>query len=198
MILTTSEQKRWSPRTRLMVSRVGAVLLLWAISLPSFGYEIESVDASQISENMALVEVNFQIDFSQDVIEALESSIPITILTRIRIYRKRANLWDKLIHEHEVKDEIIYRSLYRVYRLTGSDHTIDGDYLSLDRILESIGRQRNYQLTLPEGKFDPNENYIGKIRISLDRSSLPSAMRLPVFFKNSWRLQTETARFEIK
>ena len=198
MILTASEQKRSGPRTRSMVSRVGAVLFLWAISLPLFGYEIESVDASQISENMALVEVSYQIDLSQDVIEALESSIPITILTRIRIYRKRTNLWDKLIHEHEAKDEITYRSLYRVYHLRGSDRTTNGDYQSLDRILESIGRQRNYRLTLPEGSFDPEKSYVGKIRISLDRSSLPSAMRLPVFFKNSWRLQTETVKFEIK
>ncbi len=179
-------------------SRLALGLFLWMLAAPSFGFSILTIEAQRESETRLMVAVESEIELTADVIEALESSIPITIQTTIKLYRVRNNLWDKLIHESEFQVEIAYQSLYRTYRLKSTDPNFVDDYPTLDRVLESLGERRTYRVDLEDDRFHPDQNYVGKIKISLDRSALPSVMRLPVFFKNSWHLQSSQIKFDIQ
>lgn len=181
-----------------VVFQLATTLVLLAFVTSAFGFSISSVEAIREADDSIVVAMDCNIELSPDVVEALESNIPITILTNIKLYRVRANLWDKLIHEFEIQDEIAYRSLYRTYRVSSTDTNISADYTSLERVLNALGNRRIHQLVLSDGQLDPNDGYRGKVKILLDRSTLPSVMRVPVFFKNSWRLQSTPVRFDIQ
>ncbi len=196
-----------SPTNRLemrgrLVGRATSLLTvmtaLWLVALPCHGFTVSSVEARLESPKRLSVGVQSAIELSADVIQALESSIPITIETTIKIYRVRAKLWDKLVYEAIVRDEISYRSLYRTYQLRTADPNIRDEFQSLDRLLSAIGQQRVHQVDLEVGSFDPQESYVGKIKVALDRSKLPSVMRIPVTFKKSWRLKSDWVEFKVE
>ncbi len=185
-------------RTAIVALQLVAMMVLWTIGTSAFGFSISAVEANHDAQNSVVVAVDCDLQLSPEVIEALESNIPITIMTNIKLYQVRDNLWDKLIFEYEVQDEITYRSLYRAYRLSSEDVSINADYPSLARVLNALCSSRIHQLVLNDGQLDSSTGYRGKVKILLDRSALPSVMRLPVFFKNAWRLQSTPFRFDIQ
>ena len=184
-------------KTKIVVQIAVALVLLMLVSR-AFGFSILSIEANRDSDNSVVVTMDCEIELSQDVIEALHSNIPITIATNIKIYRVRDNIWDKLIDEYESQDEIAYRSLYRAYRLASPVPGISANFLSLGRVLKAMCEQRAHRIVLDNAQFDANEKYHGRAKIALDRSTLPSVMRLPVFFKNAWHLQSDRVQFDIQ
>ena len=184
-------------KTKLVV-QIAVVLVLFMLVSRAFGFSILSIEANRDSDNSVVVTMDCEIELSKDVIEALQSNIPITISTNIKIYQVRDNIWDKLINEYESHDEIAYRSLYRAYRLASQDPGINDNFLSLGRVLKAMCEQRTHRIVLDSAQFDANEKYRGRANIALDRSTLPSVMRLPVFFKNSWHLQSDRVQFDIQ
>lgn len=157
-----------------------------------------STEALRDSETSVTVVVDSRIELSEDVFEALKSNIPITVQTTIKFYQVRNNFWDKLIYEYITRDVLSYRSLYRDYLLESADRNVNGGYTSLEAMLEALGRQRTHQVELAGNTLHTNRFYVGKVRISIDRSALPSVMRLPVFFNDDWRLKSERVKFDIK
>ncbi len=183
------------------VGKITRFIFLFALCVmasPSFGFTIISTEALRDSESLVTVVVDSQIELSEDVLEAFKSSIPITIQTTIKIYQVRNNFWDKLIHEYVTRDVLSYRSLYRDYLLKSADRNVNGDYTSLEALLAALGSKRTYQVELAEDTLHADSSYVGKVRISIDRSALPSVMRLPVFFNDAWRLKSERVKFDIK
>lgn len=183
------------------ISNIARFILLFVICMavsPSFGFSIVSTEALRDSDTMVTVVVDSRIELSEDVVEALNSSIPITVQTTIKIYQVRKNLWDKHIYEYVTRDVLSYRSLYRDYLLKSADRNVNGGYTSLEAMLEALGRQRTYQVELAEDTLHTERSYVGRVRISIDRSALPSVMRLPVFFNDAWRLKSERVKFDIK
>ena len=197
-MMLTDKGKMAMIQHRASVARIAFLVFACALSLPAFGFSILSVDATRDSEVSVAANVTAEIEFTPTVIEALESSIPITIRTNIKVYRVRKNMWDQLVCEYDSRDEVSYRSLYRTYRMRMRGSNIVREYDSLDEALGAIGDGRLHNLVLENAQFDSEETYIGKVRISLDRTALPSVMRVPVFFKNSWRLQSDRFEFDVK
>ncbi len=180
------------------IARYISLFALCMMASPSFGFSIVSTEAVRDSDTLVTVVVDSQIELSEDVLEAFKSSIPITIQTTIKIYQVRNNFWDKLIHEYVTRDVLSYRSLYRDYLLKSADRNVNGGYTSLEAMLEALGRQRTHRVELAENTLHADGSYVGKVRISIDRSELPSVMRLPVFFNDAWRLKSERVKFDIK
>ncbi len=180
------------------ITRIITLFVLCTTVSPSFGFSILSTEALRDSDSMVTVVVDSRIEFSEDVVEALNSSIPITVQTTIKIYQVRNNFWDKNIYEYVTRDVLSYRSLYRDYLLKSADRNVNGGYTSLEAMLEALGRQRTYQVELAEDTLLSDRSYVGRVRISIDRSALPSVMRLPVFFNDAWRLKSERVKFDVK
>ncbi len=186
---------------KICIGKIARFVTLFVLCMtvsPSFGFSIVSTEALRDSDSMVTVVVDSRIELSDDVVEALNSSIPITVQTTIKIYQVRNNFWDKNIYEFVTRDVISYRSLYRDYLLKSTDRNVNGGYTSLEAMLEALGRQRTYQVELTEANLNRDRSYVGRVRISIDRSALPSVMRLPVFFNDAWRLKSERVKFDIK
>ncbi len=185
----------WVNRKCWQLTLVTALLVLGS---PCYGFSISSIEAQLESHQQLKVTVQAKIELSPAIIQALEASIPIKIQTTISIYRVRKRIWDKQIHEYVAHDEIRYRSLYRTYQLKTTDANINGEYQSIDRLLEVLGQRRTHLVALNDGELDPEASYVGKFRIKVARSELPSVMRIPVFFKSSWRLKSRKVAFDIQ
>ena len=183
------------------IGKIVRFISLFALCMtasPSFLFSIMSAEASRDSDTSVTVVVDCQIEFSEDVLEAFKSRIPITIQTTIKIYQVRKNLWDKLIHEYVTRDVLSSSSLYLNYFLKSADRNVNGSYTSLEAMLEALGMHRTHQIELAENTLHADRSYVGKVRISIDRSALPFVMQLPVFFNHAWRLKSEQVKFNIQ
>ena len=192
----TTMRQMSSIRKKASVATLALLLGTGAYSSALFGFEISETNARW--ENSAIqVTVNADVELSQDVIDAI-ANFPITITTRIKIYRERNNYWDDLIVEFEIDDAISYRSTYQNYQVTSSDERVSGTYKTLENALKALGKTRVFEIALTKEELADGESYRGKCKVFLRHSKLPSLLRKRVFFKKSWRLGSSWKLFNLK
>ena len=192
----TTMRQMSSIRKKASVATLALLLGTGAYSSALFGFNISETNARW--ENSAIqVTVNAEIELSQDVIDAI-ANFPITITTRIKIYRERNNYWDDLIVEFEVDDVISYRSTYQIYQLKSLDERISGTYKTLEDALKALRKTRVFEIAVAEEVLTDGESYRGKCKVFLRQSKLPSLLRKRVFFQKSWRLGSSWKLFNLQ
>ncbi len=184
-----------SIRKKASVATLVLLLVTGAYSSALFGFEISETSA-RWEDSAIQVTVNADIELSQDVIDAI-ANFPITITTRIKIYRERKNYWDDLIVEFEIDDAISYRSTYQIYQVTSSDERVSGTYKTLENALKALGKTRVFEIALAKEELADGESYRGKCKVFLRHSKLPSLLRKRAFFKKSWRLGSGWKQFDL-
>ena len=165
-----------------------AIFLVFASLV--YGFSLDSIEVRQTSDKDVEVTVSTNLLLTDEVDRALRSNIPITITSKIKIYRVRENIWDDLIGQYEISDQIRFESLYQHYRVTSPDVDLSGAFPSVGEALDRIGKNRKYQGISVNEPFDTEETYRCKVKISLDRSSLPSVLKMMAFIGDAWRLST--------
>ena len=185
-----------SIRKKASVAILALLLVTGAYSSALFGFEIYETSA-RWEDSAIQVTVNADIELSQDAINAI-ANFPITITTRIKIYRERNNYWDDLIVEFENDDAISYRSTYQNYQVTSSDERVSGTYKTLENVLKALGKTRVFEMALTKEELADGESYRGKCKVFLRHSKLPSLLRKRVFFKKSWRLGSSWKQFDLQ
>ena len=191
----TTMRQMSSIRKKASVAARVLVLITGAYSSALFGFEISETSA-RWEDSAIQVTVNADIELSQDAIDAI-ANFPITITTRIKIYRERKNYWDDLIGEFEIDDAISYRSTYQTYQVTSSDERVSGTYQTLEDALKALGKTRVFEIALAKEEMADGESYRGKCKVFLQHSKLPSLVRKRVFFKASWRLGSGWKQFDL-
>ena len=174
-----------------------AAVLAWSAS--SFGFLVNSAD-SEIRDAVVLITANVSIEFTDVVVEALESGIPITLETEIRVYRVRDGIWDKRVATKRILEQVHYRTFPVTYVVKSADPAIAGAYSRYSEAIAALGGTRVYQVQLPEKDFaaDTPTDLRSAIKISLDRTKLPGALRMQSYFNNAWRLKTKWFKFEVQ
>ncbi len=185
-----------SIRKKASVATLALLVVTGAYSSASFGFEISETNA-RLEDNAIQVTVNADIKLSQDAIDAI-ANFPITITTRIKIYRERNNYWDDLIVEFEIDDAISYRSTYQNYQVTSSDEQVSGTYKTLENALKAFGKTRVFEIALTKEELADGESYRGKCKVFLRHSKLPLLLRKRVFFQKSWRLGSSWKLFNLQ
>ena len=191
----TTMRQMSSIRKKASVATLALLLVAGAYSSALFGFEISETSA-RWEDSAIQVTVNADIELSQDAIDAI-ANFPITITTRIKIYRERKNYWDDLIVEFEIDDAISYRSTYQTYQVTSSDERVNGTYKTLKNALKTLGKTRVFEIALAKEEMADGESYRGKCKVFLRHSKLPSLLRKRVFFKKSWRLGSGWKQFDL-
>ena len=192
----TTMRQMSSIRKKASVATLALLLVTGAYSSALFGFEISETSA-RWEDSAIQVTVNADIELSQDAIDAI-ANFPITITTRIKIYRERNNFWDDLIVEFEIDDAISYRSTYQNYQVTSSDERVSGTYKTLENALKALGKTRVFEIALIKEELADGESYRGKCKVFLRHSKLPSLLRKRVFFKKSWRLGSSWKQFNLQ
>ncbi len=165
-----------------------AILLVFASLV--YGFSFDSIEVRQTSDKDVEVTVSTELLLTDEVGRALRSNIPITITSKIKIYRVRKNIWDDLIGHYEISDQIRFESLYQHYRVASPDVELSGAFPSIGEALDRIGKNRKYQGISVNEPFNAEETYRCKVKITLDRSSLPPVLKMMAFIGDAWRLST--------
>lgn len=134
------------------------------------------------------IEAALAVDLSPAAIEALEHGVPLTLLISTRARRDRPGVPSRsVMHRHAL--ELRYLPLSRHWQVTDLETGIDLNFPRLWMLTAALGEQRRFTTGLDRDALDDHAWRV-RIRAELDRSALPSPMRLPAWFSNEWRLSS--------
>lgn len=130
-----------------------------------------------------------ELDPSPAMLEAMERGVSITFLVALRASSGRVWL-PGLDERRRHRFRISYLPLSRHYQLIDLHNDRRSTYPRLNMLLDSLREPRSWSIPLA-----PEETVsLVRARIRLDRTRLPSPMRLPTWFEPQWRLDSDWQR----
>ena len=145
---------------------------------------------TRLAEDVYLLNADIYYTLSDEVLEALENGVIITMQVAIRVERVREYLWNERIDEQILRYQLQYHALSGQYLVESLDSTESQSYLSLASALRVIGTIRDLPL-LEQTKVREGEHYQVQLRSELDTNSLPAPLRPLAWLSSGWLLHSE-------
>lgn len=126
---------------------------------------------------------------SEAVIEALEHGVAVPVRISTRISRRHAR-FAMLDRDRNHRFEVRYLPMVRNYQLLDTKSGEQQSYPRLGMLVDSLRQPRPWATGLERIELTERIWQV-EIRAELDRSRLPSPMRMPVWFDPQWRAVTD-------
>jgi len=149
-----------------------------------------------LSASVKQVQRVYQLDtrvdyqFSQEVLEALDSGVPLTLSLHIEVVRERRYLWDEVIAQLEQRFQLQYHALTKQYLVRNLNADTQANYLTLTAALTALGNISGLPM-LDTTLVEAGENYRVRLRARLDIEELPAPLRPVAYISPKWRLASE-------
>ncbi|WP_181918864.1 DUF4390 domain-containing protein [Wenzhouxiangella sediminis] len=126
------------------------------------------------------------LDPSPAMLEALDRGVSVTFLIALRA--SSGQVWlPGLDERRRHRFRISYLPLSRHYQLVDLHNGTRSTYPRLNMLVRSLREARSWRIPLAPGEAVS----VVRARIQLDRTRLPSPMRLPTWFEPQWHLVSE-------
>lgn len=162
------------------------------VSDVSEGEEHFTVQSAQTTlvEGVYLLDARIDYDFTPDVLEALDSGVPLTLAVQMEIVQTDSWLWDTEFAAVEQRYRLEYHALTEQYRITHLSSGAQYNFPSRATAISALGNISNFPL-LDKKLLIPSEEYSGRMQASLDVETLPTPLRLLAYFSSEWDLTSD-------
>ena len=161
---------------------------LYAADEPS-GFSIQSLQ-TLMRDRVYLLNVNFNYNFSNEAIEALEHGVPLLILVDVEILTPRWWWSNKTIADLEQGYLLLYHALSESYVIHNLNSGTQNNFVSLPQALEFLSQIKELPI-LDANLLDPKNDYYLRVRTHLDIESLPAPMRPLAYISSDWQLSSD-------
>lgn len=172
------------------------LLLCLSAGLPASEIKFKGVELYQ-SEDKIMLDLAQQYTLNETVLEALESSVPITFETRVGMERDDGFFWQRDIADLRLLSELSYHPLaseYQVHKLYNGEKMI---FATLSAALEALGLMRSLEI-IAVSELDAEAYYMVGIQTQLDIGSLPLPLRPLAYLSPSWHLQSKVWEWRLQ
>jgi hypothetical protein len=164
---------------------IGALLVL-----PAWGQQQRPLLHELVlthTDHEVLLHIDLQGGFQQEILEAIESGIPITITYHMRLYRKRSLWFDEEVLSKTIKHIVKYDALKKQYRIS----EINGLFSSIKVTKHEPTMVRwmsaiQGQPLIPFHLLQPGEEYYVKAMADLKAVQSPLALSHIPFLAGLW------------
>jgi hypothetical protein len=178
--------------TLLLIITISLFVFLLLSVFPSFinqdKFQILSASSLQ-QQNNIVIDANLKINFSEDVIEALENGIPLTIAVNLQVIRERFWWKNVLIKESIQLFELRYHPLTDIHEVKNIATNDRYTFNSRQEAMMALGTIRGAHL-ITNTQLNSEQNYFVQMRIWLDINRLPIALRPLASLSSAWRLES--------
>lgn len=168
------------------------LLVLLLFLLPSTsqaaGAIIEEA-STQRHKGVYQLNANIRYELSDEVLEAINNGIAVSMQVTIKVERPRAYLWDQLIVEKAYHYGLKYHALSGQY-LVKSSLGEQRSYLSLASALRALGQIRVLPI-LDQTQLQDPQDVMVRIKAELDINALPAPLRPVAWLSSQWALNSE-------
>ena len=140
-------------------------------------------------KNSIVIDADLKMNFSADVVEALENGIPLTIAVEVQVFRERRWWRNIIIKESLQLFELRYHPLTNVHEVKNIATQERYSFDSRQDAMAVLGTIRGAHL-IDKKVLSQDTQYFVQIHTLLDVSRLPPALRQIASLSPSWRLES--------
>lgn len=182
-------------------SMVFLLVLLFGLGLSSCpaaatDIRVETTSMRVVNE-VYVVDATLHCTLSQETIQALESGVPITFVIEITLKRKRDFLWDAAVTTLRQQYRLQHHALSEQHLLVNLATGTSRSFFRLEDAVDALEHITAIPL-IETDKLDPNEVYIGQLRVSLDIEALPIPMRPLAYLSPEWWMSSPWHQWEVR
>lgn len=156
---------------------------------PEPGFAVLSA-GSKLVDGVVRLDVLFDLQFSDRLVEALQNGISLNLLIEIEILKQRNYLWSAQVATLEQRYQIAYQPLTNHYVLNNLNSDLEFQFPTLESLLAVVTMLHDFPL-LDYSLLEEDASYLGDIRIAVDRSSFPVPLRLMSYVSDDWHLASD-------
>lgn len=157
--------------------------------LAGFSSQLQAVELldlkQQIEQQNLLITPQFDLQLSQQVIEAIDNGIVITFVYQANLLQKVDWWFDRVVERKVQTFEVRYFSLGSQYQLHHINSKNKLSFITLKQLLTYLAQQTTFKFNLNQ-----QADYL-ETRIFLDKQALPSIMQLPNVFDADWNINSD-------
>lgn len=176
--------------------------LVWGISLLLIGYvtlvwasagslHIKTAELTSVEEAYHL-NADFDVDFSDEVEEALNKGVPLNFLVEFQLVSPRRYWFDDEIVTVTSHVTLSYHALSRQYLLNRNNHQLS--FSSLQEAKEEFSHLHDWPV-VEKSLLKKGESYEAALRIRLDQSKLPKPLQVDALSSEDWNMVSERYRW---
>ena len=158
-------------------------------------FQVSSASSFERKNNI-VIDADLKMSFPDDVVEALENGIPIPIAVEVQVLRERFWWRNIIIKESRQLFDLRYHPLTNVHEVKNSATDERYTFNSRQDAMAVLGTIRGAHL-IEKKELSKNSQYYVQMRILLDISRLPPALRQIASLSSSWRLESLWFRWKI-
>ncbi len=159
--------------------------------------DFQVISANSYSQNKNIfIDADLQMNFPTPVAEALENGIPLTIAVEAQVFRKRTWWRDIIIKKSTLLFELRYHPLTNVHEVKNIASNERYSFDSYQAAMNALGTIRGAQI-LQNNQLLGNYQYFIQMRLLLDISHLPPALRQVASLSSSWRIESHWYQWKI-
>ncbi len=187
----SKQSKRILPGVMLVMAALAAVDIGFAQdTVEREGYfEVRSA-STRIVDGVHTLDARLQLVLSSEALDALTSGVPLTIELQMELIRVRRFVWDDAAAQLAVRFELEYRPLSQRYIVRNLNSGDQDSFATLYSALNNLGRIQGLPV-IDDALLERNENYRIRIRAMLQTQQYPAPLRLLLFWRSEWQLQSE-------
>ena len=159
------------------------------------GFHIQHA-TTRLVDGVHLLYARIVFDFSDDVVEAMENGVAITVAIESEVLRM-ARGWDRTVGRVQARYRIQVHSLSRQYVVRNLSTGETTTYPDLAEMTDALGNIKNFPL-LDDHVLEDGQAYRVRLRAYLEIESLPTPLRLLAYLKSSWRLASDWTTWRLQ
>ena len=183
---------------RLAALCVGFVMLAGLVMQPGLAqdgleragyFEVRSASTRQVG-GVHTLDARLQLVLSSEALEALSSGVPLTIELQLQVIRIRRFVWDDAEAELALRYELQYRPLSQRYLVRNLNSGDQDSFATLYSALNNLGRVQGLPV-IDDALLEYGKNYRVRLRAMLNTQQYSAPLRLLLFWRDEWQLQSE-------
>lgn len=151
--------------------------------------EIENVE-SRLENSVYIIDASVVFEFGDDVLEALDSGVPVTLELEIEVQQPREILWNETVYSLYQRYQINYHALSDQYLVTNLTTQISTSFPTRYAALQAMGQVRQLPL-IDQQLLQPEQEYLAQLRVSIVITELPAPLKLWAILQSDWRAKSD-------
>jgi len=152
-------------------------------------FEVRSASTRMV-DGVHTLDARLQLVLSSEALEALSSGVPLTIELQLEVIRVRRFVWDDAAAELALRYELEYRPLSQRYIVRNRNSGDQDSFATLYSALNNLGRVQDLPV-IDDALLEYDKNYRIRLRAMLNTQQYSAPLRLLLFWRDQWQLQSE-------
>ncbi|WP_047535531.1 DUF4390 domain-containing protein [Methylotenera sp. N17] len=147
------------------------------------------------SEDVILLNADFDISFGPSIEEAINKGVPLTFLVEFQIVEPRQYWFDDEIVTVSKPIQLSYHALTRQYLVSYDVH--QKSFESLHEARQQLAVVRDWRVAV-KSQLEKSESYRAALLMRLDKGKLPKAIQVDAISSENWNLASPIYSWPVK